>query len=407
MAERPLYLDHNATTPLLAEAVAAMMPYLTHEFGNPSSSHPYGRRAHDAVERARAQVAELAGAEPDEVVFTSGGTEANNLAIFGSVSAGSHVVTSTIEHPATAAPCRALERRGHRVSWVAVDGDGRVQAEAVGSSLTESTSLVTIMHANNETGVLQPIEHVVAAAHARGVAVHTDAAQSAGKLDIENLGADLVSIAGHKLGAPKGVGALIVRRGIQLQPHVVGASHERGLRPGTENVASIVALGEACRIARQRPASAREHLAALRDGLLWRLRAGVPGLVLFGHATARLPNTLLVAAPGARGSAVLAHAPELAASTGSACHAGAETPSAVLRAMGVEDQPRSRRRAPLLGSRDAGGRRGAGRQRPDPRIRQRTQAWRFVELGCKVVGLSICTHINPPLEPAANRGREC
>ena len=319
MAERPIYLDHNATTPLLPEVLAAMLPYLETHFGNPSSSHAYGRDAHAAVEAARSDVAALVGAESDEVVFTSGGTEANNLAIFGTLPAGSsprHLITSSIEHPATAAPAAELERRGHRVTRIAVSAAGAVSADDVERALSDDTALVTIMHANNETGVVQPIRPIVELCHARGVRVHTDAAQSAAKLDVAALGADLISIAGHKLGAPKGVGALIVRRGTALTPLTLGASHERGLRPGTENVASIVGLGVACRRARGRTAEDRKRVASLRDGLWWRLRARHPDLVAFGQDAERLPNTLLVAAPGTRGSEVLGRVPELAASTG-------------------------------------------------------------------------------------------
>lgn len=336
----PIYLDHNATTPLLPGVVEAMLPYLREHFGNPSSGHVYGRRARAAVDAAREQVAALLGAAPDEVVFTSGGTEANNLAIRGVAAARPerrHVVTSNVEHPATERPCRALERQGWRVTRVAVDAEGQVPPADLEGALAADTALVTVMHANNETGVLQPIAALAEAARARGALVHTDAAQSVGKVptEVAALGVDLLSVAGHKLYAPKGVGALYVRRGTPLEPLLLGAAHERGLRPGTENVASIVGLGAACEIARGSLAAESARVRGLRDRLWDVLRQGVPGLARNGHAEERLPNTLNVRFPGVRGSALLALAPAVAASTGSACHEGGETASAVITAMGV------------------------------------------------------------------------
>ncbi len=340
MPAEPIYLDHNATTPVHPEVVAAMLPYLKEHFGNPSSGHVYGQRARTAVERAREQVAALLGCHPDEVVFTSGGTEANNLAIRGvaDVSARRHIVTSTVEHPATAAPCAHLERRGFEVTRVPVDGEGRVQVDEVRRFVRGDTALVTVMLAQNETGALMPIRGIAESAHEHGALVHTDAAQAVGKIvtRVEKLGVDLLSVAGHKLYAPKGVGALFVRRGIKIAPLTLGGGHERGLRPGTENVPYIVGLGQACEVARRdldtEPARQRE----LRDELWRRLHDGIPGLRLNGHATERLPNTLNVSFPGVRGSAVLAAAPEVAASIGSACHEGGEAASAVLLAMGIE-----------------------------------------------------------------------
>lgn len=339
---RPIYLDHNATTPLLPEVVEAMLPYLTTHFGNPSSGHAYGHEARAAIERARASVASLLACEPAEVLFTSGGTEANNLAIRGVIEARPerrHVVTSCIEHPATAAPCGWLERHGWRVDRAPVDASGRVRASDVIARITDGTALVTVMHANNETGSMQPIAEIAGAARARGARVHTDAAQSAGKVrtHVSELGVDLLTIAGHKLNAPKGVGALYVRAGTELRPLVLGAGHERGLRPGTENVASIVGLGVACALAERRLASAEGEVRRLRDRLWERLRGAIPGVALHGHDTERLPNTLNVRFPGASGSAVLAAAPEIAASTGSACHEGGEVASAVLLAMGLTE----------------------------------------------------------------------
>jgi cysteine desulfurase len=335
----PIYLDHNATTPLVPEVVDAMLPHLREHFGNPSSGHVYGRRAREAVERARGQVAALLGCAPEEVCFTSGGTEANNLAIRGVAEARPerrHVVTSVIEHPATSVPCDWLERHGHRVSRLGVDATGRVGG-AGAAAIGDDTALVTVMHANNETGVLQPIAEIARAARAHGAVVHTDAAQSVGKVpvDVGALGVDLLSVAGHKLYGPKGVGALYVRRGTPLVPFVLGAGHERGLRPGTENVASIVGLGVACEIACRDAGAVEARIRALRDRLWVLLRARVPSLALNGHPEERLPNTLNVRFPGVSGNALLAAAPEVAASTGSACHAAGESASAVILAMGV------------------------------------------------------------------------
>lgn len=340
MREDTIYLDYNATTPLLPEVVDAMIPFLRDHFGNPSSAHALGRAAHDAVERAREQVAALIECDPDEVVFTSGGTESNNLAIRGVAEAlpdRRHVLTSVVEHPAVAGPCSWLERQGWRVTRAGVDEGGRVRAHDVAASLGRDTALVTVMHANNETGVLQPIAEIAAAARAVGAITHTDAAQSVGKVlvHVGGLGVDLLSLAGHKLYAPKGVGALYVRRGTPLRPFALGAGHERGLRPGTENVASIVGLGVACERSRVDQGAESDRVRALRD-LLWNsLRAPIPGLALNGHSAERLPNTLSVRFPGVSGSAILAAAPDLAASTGSACHAGEEQAPHVIVAMGV------------------------------------------------------------------------
>lgn len=342
-ALEPIYLDYNATTPLLPEVVEAMLPYLREHFGNPSSSHAYGVRAHDALERARGQVASLIGAQADEVVFTSSGTESNNLAIRGLAEARpapAHVVTTTIEHPATERPCAWLAARGWRVSRIGVDETGRARLEEARRAFEARASLLTVMHANNETGVLQPVAELARWARAAGALVHCDAAQSVGKVpvDVDALGVDLLSIAGHKLYAPKGVGALYVRRGTPIAPVLLGAGQERGLRPGTENIASIVGLGAACEIAARTLEHENKRVSILRDSLLQKLQAGIPGLVLNGHERERLPNTLNVRLPGVRSDALLAACPEVAASTGSACHAGSTTPSPVLVAMGLCEQ---------------------------------------------------------------------
>jgi cysteine desulfurase len=336
----PIYLDHNATTPLLPEVVDAMLPYLREHFGNPSSGHVYGSRARSAVARAREQVAALLGCDADEVLFTSGGTEANNLAIRGVTEAlarKADVVTTVIEHPATERPCAWLERHGHRVTRIGVDADGRARVEEASAALGRDTALVTVMHSNNETGVLQPVAELAKLAHAAGALVHTDAAQSLGKVPVRvrELDVDLLSVAGHKLYAPKGVGALYVKRGTALVPFVLGASHERGLRPGTENVASIVGLGVACALVESDLDAAAARMLQLRDRLWEQLAAGVPGLALNGHRKLRLPNTLNVRFPLVLGTRVLEGAPSVAASTGSACHEGDESASAVILAMGV------------------------------------------------------------------------
>jgi len=338
--DKPIYLDYNATTPVAPEVVEAMLPYLHEHWGNPSSSHAFGRRAHAAVDAARQQVAELIGCAADEIVFTSGGTEANNLAVHGVTEAvveRRHVVTSAIEHPSVAAPCAGLERQGWRICRLEVDHDGRVILDQLTANIGAGTALVTIMHSNNETGVLQPIATIAQAAHTAGALMHTDAAQSLGKIpvDVNLLDVDLLSIAGHKLYAPKGVGALYVRRGTSLKPFMLGAGHEHGLRPGTENVASIAGLGAACDLARRSVGAAGARMLELRNRLWELLSSRVSGLILNGDLKERLPNTLNVCFPKVSGTAPLAATPDVAASTGAACHDGRETPSAVLLAMGV------------------------------------------------------------------------
>ncbi len=338
----PIYLDHNATTPLFPEVVEAMLPYLREHFGNPSSGHVYGARTRNAVARAREQVAASVGCDADEIIFTSGGTEANNLAIRGVIESGERtgVVTTTIEHPATARLCAWLEGHGRRVTRVGVDGDGRARLDQARNAIDHATALVTVMHSNNETGVLQPLAELARLAHAAGARIHTDAAQSVGKVPVRvrELDVDLLTVAGHKLYAPKGVGALYVKRGTPLAPLVLGASHERGLRPGTENVASIVGLGVACELVTRDLETAAARMKALRDLMLELLASAVPGLALNGHRDLRLPNTLNVRFPRASGPALLEGAPEIAASTGSACHEGNESASAIILAMGVQPE---------------------------------------------------------------------
>ena len=338
----PIYLDHNATTPIEASVLEAMLPWLRDGYGNPSSDHGSGRRARRAMDRARGQVAELVSAPEGSVVFTSGGTESNNLAIFGTAprAPGPTLVTSAIEHPAVREPFRVLEQRGHPVVWVRPGRDGRVDPDAFARAIPADTALVSLMLANNETGALQPVAQVAAAARRVGALVHTDAAQALGKVevDITRLGVDLLTVVGHKMYAPKGVGALIIADGVEITPILYGAGHEAGIRPGTENVASIVGLGEACRIAKRDLAAEGRRQAALCDQLWGRLAAGIEGIVRTVPTAHALPNTLHVRVPGVSGLKVLARAPTVAASTGSACHAGVEAPSDVLLAMDLSPE---------------------------------------------------------------------
>jgi cysteine desulfurase len=336
----PIYLDYNATTPVDAAVLDAMLPYLRGEFGNPSSAHGLGSRAHDAVEAARAEVAALIGAAPDEIIFTSGGTEASNIAIRGAVRMDDRrrdIVTSTIEHPATEACCVFLDADKHKVTRVVAQTNGVIDPARVAAAIDGKTALITIIHAQNEIGTIQPIADIAAAARRGGALVHVDAAQSVGKIavNVEELGADLLSIAGHKLYAPKGVGVLYIRRGISLPPLLLGAGQERGRRPGTENVPYIVGLGEACRIAGAMLERESKRLSALAGDLFAALKREIPGIILVGHPTQRLPNTLNVLFPNASGRKVLEKCSHVMASTGSACHADSEEPSAILTALGI------------------------------------------------------------------------
>ena len=337
----PIYLDYNATTPIAPSVADAIEPYLREHFGNPSSSHLYGQRTREAVARARAEVAALIGAAPAEIVFTSCATEANNLAVLGVAKAlrgrGRHLVTSGVEHPAVARPMAYLRDEGWDLTVLPVDGEGRVSAADLAAALRDDTVLVSVMQANNEVGTLQPVEELAAVAHARGALFHTDAAQSVGKVpvDVGAFGVDLLTIAGHKFYAPKGIGALYVRSGTPIAPIQLGAVHEGGLRPGTENVPYVVGLGAAAVRARGQLPAITERLRRQRDLLHRRLADAIPGLALNGHPVERLPNTLNVSFPGASGRELLARAPAIAASVGSACHEDGDVVSGVLGAMGV------------------------------------------------------------------------
>ena len=342
---RQIYLDFNASTPIATEVAAAMTPYLETAYGNPSSPHWAGQAARTALERARAEVADLIGASPNEIVFTSGGTEANNHAIKGSYLtrrddvSTPHIITTAIEHPAVLEPCRFLERLGARIIRLPVDKTGLVDPERVKAAITNDTILITVMHANNEVGTIEPIAEIGAVARARGVPLHTDAAQSIGKVTarVDELGVDLMSVAGHKLYAPKGVGALYVRNGHPLEPLIHGAGHERGRRAGTENVLLAVGLGAACRLALEHPCTA--HLDTLTRHFWTQLRDRLGDrIVLLGHPERRLPNTLNVGFRGRVGQEVLARLSGVAASTGSACHSGSFEMSPVLRSMGCDPE---------------------------------------------------------------------
>ncbi len=336
-----IYLDYNATTPIDPNALDAMLPFLKDQFGNPSSSYPLGKRARAAIEQARAQVAALIGAAPEEIIFTGGGTEASNIAIrSGGISLPGRktIVTTAIEHPATDACCGLLQRDGYDIRRAKPNADGIVSAKDFEALIDAGTSLVTVIHAQNEIGTLQPIGDIARIAKASGALMHADAAQSVGKVpvDVNALGVDLLSIAGHKLYAPKGIGVLYMRRGLDLPSVLVGAGQEHGRRPGTENVAFIVALGEACRIAASRLAETQKQMTMTADRLVAQLRAGIPDIIVIGEAAQRLPNTRNVLFPRVSGRLLLENCPGVSASTGSACHADREEASAILLAMGLD-----------------------------------------------------------------------
>jgi cysteine desulfurase len=344
-----VYLDHNATTGVAPEVLDAMLPFLTSEYGNAASIHTFGQRARAAVETAREHVAALIGARPQEIIFTSGGTEADNHAIFGVVrsslhtqAAGGtapHVVTSAIEHEAVLNTCQALERQGVAVTYLAVDRDGLVNPRAVRDALGKQTVLITIMHANNELGTVQPLEEIGRIAAEADVYFHTDAVQSAGKIsiDVNALQVDLLSLSGHKFCAPKGIGALYVRGGTRLQQLLYGGHHQRGFRPGTENVAGIVGLGKAADIARKALGEDSKRVSALRDMLEQGLLERVPHSRANASGAPRTPNTTNITFPGIEGEALVIalDLKGLACSTGAACSSGAVDPSHVLTAIGL------------------------------------------------------------------------
>jgi cysteine desulfurase len=362
-SEKPIYLDHNATTPVDPLVIKEILPFLEKEFGNPSSGYPMGLRAKRGVERARKEVASLLGCEPHEVIFTSGGSESNNTALKGLIDfknpKNCHLITSSVEHPAITNPALFLSELGVRVTFLPVDHFGLVDPDDVRKAILPQTTLISIMQANNETGTLQPIQEISNLAREHGIPFHTDAAQMIGKLpvDVNQLGVDLLSIAGHKLYAPKGVGALYVRKGLECHPLIHGAAQEQGKRAGTENTVLVVALhgaaqeqgkragtentvlvvalGAACRIAKENLEEDSRKMRMMRDQLQNLLFSELDGVVLNGHPEKRLPNTLNISVPGLEGGRILEGLPEIMASTGAACHDRTVRLSHVLSAMGV------------------------------------------------------------------------
>ena len=338
----PIYLDYNGTTPHDPEVIAAMRPFLETEFGNPSSSHWFGIRPKRAVETARRQVAGLLGCLPEEVFFTSGGTESNNHAIKGMARTlkekGRHLITSTVEHPAVLEVCRYLEKEGFETTFVDVDATGMVGVDDVAAAIRSDTILISIMHANNEVGTIQPITEIAELARQQGICIHTDAAQSLGKIavEVESMNVDMLSVAGHKLYAPKGIGALYVRKGLRPEKFCHGAGQEMGWRAGTENVLEIVGLGKACEMADRHLDYAGRHLKAMRDRLYSGLADGLADMHLNGHLEKRLPNTLSLSFKGLEANRILEEIGlEVAASAGAACHSDTVTLSHVLEAMRV------------------------------------------------------------------------
>lgn len=341
-----IYLDNSATTRVDDRVLEAMLPFFRERFGNASSIHTFGQEARAAVEDARQSVAGLLGAEPREVIFTCGGTEADNAAIWGiwrsGYRAGNHIITSKIEHPAVLATCKILEAAGAEVTSLPADTSGRIDPDRVAAAITDRTVLISIMHANNETGVIQPIEEISALARKRGIVMHTDAVQAAGKIsvDVRRLGVDLLSLSGHKFHAPKGVGALWVRSGVKWTPYLTGGSHERKRRAGTENVPGIVGLGLAAQLARERLAEFGTRIASLRDRLESRIQSDVGGIRTNGGPEHRLPNVTNLSFERLEGEAavIALDLAGLAVSTGSACSSGSLEPSHVLMGMGLRPE---------------------------------------------------------------------
>lgn len=341
-----VYLDHSATTPVHPRAAVAAMNCMLNDYGNSSSVHAFGRRAEELLEEARSRVADFVGAEPREIIFTGGATEADNLALRGVVEAsekpGGHIITTAVEHHAILHTCDALEREGFRVTRVGVDSSGRVDPSDVEAAIEDDTVLISVMLANNEVGTIQPIEEISAIARERGITMHTDAVQAAGQIpvDVEKLGVDLASFSAHKMYGPKGIGCLYVRRGTKIRPQVHGGHHEHRLRAGTENVPGIVAFGEACALATEELDYRMKHMTSIRDRLISGLEERIPQIFVNGDRTERLPNNVSVCIPGVEGEAMLLHLDMqgIAASSGSACTSGSLEASHVLLAMGLKHE---------------------------------------------------------------------
>ena len=340
-----VYLDYNATTPIHPLVAREMEKYIHKYFGNPSSSHWYGKKAHEGIEKARKHVSEILGCSPQEIIFTSSGTESNNYVIRGVAETyknkGNHIITSIIEHPSVIKPCQYLEKQGFEVTYLPVDSYGMVNSDDVKKAIRpRQTILITIMHANNETGTIQPIEEISRIAKNKNILFHTDAAQSIGKIPakVNKLGVDFLTVAGHKLYAPKGVGALYIREGIKIKPFILGAGHENGRRAGTENVIEIAGLGKACEILNKKQNSNSRKIKILRDKFYNGLKRNDIEVKLNGHPEKRLPNTLNVSLIGIENHVLLEKIPEIAVSTGSACHSNSKVPSSVLTAMGITEK---------------------------------------------------------------------
>ncbi|WP_096200554.1 cysteine desulfurase family protein [Bacillus sp. FJAT-45350] len=339
-----IYLDYNASTPIAPEVREVMLPYLENYYGNPSAMHFQGMQAKKAVEEARKQIASLINCQSKEIIFTSGGSESNNHVLKGVFSSfkekGNHIITTTIEHPAIINPCNYLEQQGAKVTYIGVDEYGRVNPEDIKKAITKDTILISVMHSNNEVGTIQPIKEIGELAKAENILFHTDASQSIGKvlIDVNELHIDFLTIAGHKLYAPKGIGALYIRDGIEIESFMHGAGHESGKRAGTENVVFDVGLGKACEIAKK-DISKNEQVKELRDYFCEQLKSHFQeSISLNGHPEYRLPNTLNINFKNQVGQDILSALPQLAASTGSACHSGEVTLSPVLKAMGVTEE---------------------------------------------------------------------
>jgi len=340
---RRVYLDHSATTPVRAEVLAVMIPYFSAAFGNASSIHRWGREARMGVDLAREKVADLIGAKPSEVIFTSGGTESDNLALRGVAHAlrdkGKHIITTKIEHHAILHTCEALEKEGFAVTYVGCDRYGMVDPEEVRAAITPETILISVMHGQNEVGTIEPVGEIGKIAKEKGIVFHSDAVQSAGKIpvNVDELNVDLLTLSSHKIYGPKGVGALYVRKGTKIAPQATGGSHERGLRAGTENVSGIVGFGEACYLAKKELPEESRRLSALRDRLIQGILTNIPDSVLNGHPTQRLPHNVNVSIKYVEGESILLNLDlmGIAASSGSACTSGSLEPSHVLLAMGI------------------------------------------------------------------------